>query len=159
MKRKLTSIIATLAMVFTLMFFTIGADKCGGLNVNGRAARAVGALPSILRVLFPNADSATFGLVDAASSAFTVFAGNQTLSSWQKAEKAWSAARPALQKFNNTSLNRTIAVIDILLTQVSVPPSGTESVQGDERVAVNFDADKVKDLEDAVKALKAEAKK
>lgn len=140
MKRQSIVLILVLALA-TLSF------KCGG-DLAGRAVKAIGAVPSVVRILFPQADPRVFDALEAANVAFQQFLKNRTAGAWEQAEAAWGAAKPLLLRFNNTRLNQIIAVVDILLSQVSVP---TGPLAEDVKVVVAFNPADVKRLEELVK--------
>jgi hypothetical protein len=144
MKRSLKSLVASLTLICCLLL-----TSCGG-DLAVRASRAVSAIPSVVRVLFPNADSKVFDALDAASNAFQQFANSKSADNWEKVSNAWSAAKPLLLRFSNTRIAAIVAVVDILMSQVIVPTSGMESV-GDKPIVVKFSESDVKRLESLVK--------
>jgi hypothetical protein len=124
MKRKISIL---LAITLLLMGF-----KCGGtpdqIALKQRVVRAISAVPTVVRELFPNADPKVTSAIDAAAAAFVAFSNNQTGSNWERAEQAWGSAKPLLRTLGNDRIRMIIAAVDILLGQVSVvaPPEGAK---------------------------------
>lgn len=149
MKRHFKQIrIFSLSLVVGATLLLTGCPKG---DLAGRAARAVGAIPGVVRILFPNAEKAALDDLDLAVSAFNAFINDKTSDKWQKALNLWNdTAKPRLLKFNSTRLSQIVAVTDILLSQVIVPTGSMESV-GDEPIVVKFSEVDVKRLEELVK--------
>jgi hypothetical protein len=143
----------TLSLIAVLLFVSLGF-KCGGtpdqIALKERVVRAISAVPTVVRELFPNADTKVLASVDAAAAAFVAFSNNQTGSNWERAEQAWGSAKPLLRTLGNDRIRMIIAAVDILLGQVSVvaPPEGAKGVV---LVVTEFKADDVKELERLVK--------
>lgn len=151
MKNTLSILLLTVLILSTTGFKGCGSNSNSTqMSLAERAVKAVAAVPSVVRVLFPNADPSTLSMVDAAGRAFSEFLDNKTADGWSKAEAAWNGAKPLLQRFNNSRLNQIVAVVDILLSQVTVPPSvpGAKSIPV---VRMEFKEASVKELEDLVR--------
>lgn len=145
MKRQLS-----ILLIAILLFVSTGF-KCGSQPpLSQRAARAVSAIPSVVRVLFPNAHPSVLNAIDAAGVAFSEFSSNQTASGWQKATSAWYAAKPLLVSLNNSRINQIIAVVEILIGQVTIdaPPEGSKGIA---KVRIEFKEADVKRLEELTK--------
>lgn len=130
-----------------ILVLTMTAFQCGS-GLSGRVAKAVSSIPSVVRVLFPNADPNILSVLDAAGAAFKEFTENKTSTAWQKAEAAWNTAKPLLARLNNSRINQIVAVVDILIGQVTVP-SGPMSEEA--KVVVQFNERDVKTFEELVK--------
>lgn len=142
-----------LLSIALLTFVLISQVACGSLA--GRVAKAVGSIPSVVRVLFPNADANLLSVLDAAGAAFKEFTENKTATNWQKAEMAWDRAKPLLAQLGNDRIRQIVAVVDLLIRQVTVPVGITGSMGGADtssnEVKVRFKESDVKRLEALVK--------
>lgn len=166
LKRILLALTITTVLILTTCAFSCQTKNSNPDNTNAgnsnnvqtgpaleeRAVRAVGAIPSVVRVLFPNANPSALATIDTAGTIFNEFLNNPTASKWQKAVDAWGKARLNLLNFNNQRLNSIIAVVDILLTQVTVPepPPNSKAMPRDVQVKAAFNEDDVKRLEELV---------
>ena len=148
-------------VISLLTFFCTGCPKSqsnpnpqSGLTLEQRAVRAVAAVPGVVRVLFPNANPTTLGIIDSAGAIFTEFMNNPSASNWQKAQNAWDRARLQLLNFNSTQLKQIVGAVDILVSQVFVPDSTTNTrARGisSASVTVQFKEEDVEKLENLVK--------
>jgi hypothetical protein len=137
-----------LALTIILAFTALGFKGCGNSDLSTRAVRAVAAVPSVVRILFPDVDQKKLALIEAAVQAFNTFVNDRTSGNWQKAMNAWNnSARPVLLGFNNQRLNQIVAVTDIILSQVFIPEAVSD---GPVQVEVRFSEEKVKELEKLV---------
>lgn len=149
-RKSLLSALAILA----LMFSTMGNKGCNSSDIANRAVKALSAVPSVVRVLFPTAEPTIFEDLDLAVTVFNEFISNKTASNFEKAKNIWNRAKGRLQRFGNENLNRVIAAVDILLTQIDTPASDSASAP----VEIKFQESDVKALEASVKDLKKETK-
>jgi hypothetical protein len=160
-----TKIVAVKIMALTLvMALTLALAGCpdnkGGtpsLTTEQRVALAAAAIPELVRELRPNMDAELLALIDAGANGFNAFFGSPSLTNWQRAERAWEIAIPALRSLNNSSLNTAVTIINALRTQVTViaPPEGSKSPA---LVVTTFEEQKVRELERAIKDLKKQTK-
>lgn len=139
------------AVLILILSLTAFGFKCGGESLATRAVQAISAIPSVVRVLFPNASPNVTQTLDVAVQAFNAFLSDRTSSNWQKARNAWNAAKPLLAQFGSARLNSIVAVVDILISQVSLPPAGPMAEAAEEKVKVEFSEARVKELEELVK--------
>lgn len=145
--------ITILALI--LLTFSVGFKGCNQTSNNPqpsltqRVVRSVSAIPSIVRVVAPNADTS---LIEAAVNGFNAFVNDPNSDTWHKALNAWNdSAKPELSRLHNAKLNQIVAVVDILLSQVVVPemPANSKAMPASPRI--EFQEKDVKKLEGLVK--------
>lgn len=127
-------------------------------SLAGRVAKSVSAIPSVVRVLFPNASPTVFTVLDAASKAFKEFTENKTVGNWERAENVWNQAKPLLAGLNNGTINKIVAAVDVLIGQVTLPVGVAGSGGGGDttsnKVLVRFEEDDVEELEKLIESVK-----
>lgn len=141
--------ILSLSLLLSLVLLLTACPK-NDTTLEERVARAVSAIPSIVHVLAPNAKPEVTEAIDAAVSAYQTFFGDKTSDSWTKADNAWLAARKYLRSLNSEKINLIIAAVDILRSQVIVPPIAANS-KSVAVVKTGFTEDAVRRLEKLTK--------
>jgi hypothetical protein len=152
--------IGSLFLVFTIVTGTLVTTGCPsnsnnansnttGLTLEQRVVRAVGAIPGVVRSLFPSLAPDVMGVLDAAGSAYNAFFVNPTSSNWQNAQNAWAEAKPKLLSLESQTVRDIVAAVDVLDTQIIVPATIGSRSSG--HVQVKFKESDVKHLEELVK--------
>lgn len=145
MRVSLKQFILSMFLVFVLVFQL----ACG---LPARVAKAVGAIPAVVKIVVPNVSPTVTAVLESGVAAFKVFASNQTVSNWQKAQTLWNdSVKPALEKFNNSRLNLIIAAVDILIGQVEIPTMDFNDSPDKVKVKAKFNEADIKKLEELVK--------
>jgi hypothetical protein len=141
--------IKKLSVILLAVLSLTACPKSTDPGLGGRVVRSIKAIPSVVRVVAPNASPKVFKVLDLGSQAFSEFVDNPTSSNWQHALNIWNnEIKPELLALNKTVLNGIIAGVDILLAQVVAPPD----TSGDAQVVVAFKESDVKNLEAQIKA-------
>ena len=97
---RLNSKLLAFALILSIRPLS-GWQGCNSDNLNTRVVRAIGAIPSVVRSVFPHADKRVFDALDLASTAFKEFTSNPTISNYDHAVNIWNdGARAELLKFN-----------------------------------------------------------
>lgn len=142
----------------TLLLIAVILTQTACSSLAGRVAKSVSAIPSVVRVLFPNANPTVFTVLDSASKAFKEFTENKTVGNWERAERVWNQAKPLLAGLNNGTINKIVAAVDILIGQVTLPVgvagSGGGAQTTSNKVIVRFEEDDVEELEKLIESVK-----
>jgi|SRR5215213_9340825 len=145
------SIITSIVLVFVLLL--TACPKVDKTDLKLRAANAVADIPAVVRILVRDVSGATMAVIEAGCKGFKLFYDNPTASVWSKAVEGWRAIEPVLLSFRKDRLDQIVAVVDLLLGQVSVPQAVAGSTGGsvDIKPVVNFHKADVEKLEQLVR--------
>lgn len=122
-------------------------------NAEVRFAKALVQLPNAVRIFVPNLSPTVSQLLSFSSEVAQRFANNPNAGTFQNLYNSWGDVRDALSSLHNGNIDKAIALVDLLFSQVDIPirvSARGAAVNPDAKVVTHFDPAVLKQFEQLV---------